>query len=75
MRQLKELLKEKFNLDDSQFSHHESDLYVLYKKEIADFLKSINKGYVICMSNVEGQDWFGKSFIDMPFGRDMEYDM
>ncbi len=49
------------------------DLYVLpetdkERDKIIAYLKSINHSYEWSFSNVEGQDWYGKRFLDIPFG-------
>lgn len=49
------------------------DLYILPDNEqerqrIADYLKSIGIRYEWSFSDVEGQDWHGKHFFELPFG-------
>ena len=57
-----------------KYYHHASDLYLLpeteaEKETLEDFIESKGKlGATWCFSNVEGQDWHGKHFIDIPFG-------
>lgn len=50
-----------------------NDLYILPDNEqerqrIADYLKSRDILYEWSFSDVEGQDWHGRHFFDLPFG-------
>ena len=58
-----------------EFSSHESDLYVLPPEgTINSVLKFIRKKQwspIISYSDVKGQDWHGKYFIDVPFANSM----
>jgi hypothetical protein len=54
-----------------KFTTHESDLYCLpeddtEKKLLQKYVKE--RCAVWSFSNVEGQDWYGKTFLDIPFG-------
>lgn len=49
------------------------DLYILPDdasewSQIVGYLKSRSIAYQHSLSDVEGQDWFGKQFIEIPFG-------
>jgi hypothetical protein len=48
------------------------DLYILPEtneemSRLLAFLKSNSLNYYGCVSNVEGSDWHGKNFIEVPF--------
>jgi hypothetical protein len=60
---LKDQLKEKFNLDNSDFDSHESDLYVRNKKGICDFLTKEKIYFSLFISNIPPCI----SWIDIPF--------
>lgn len=54
-----------------KFTTHESDLYCLPENETekAMLQKYVKDRCAIwSRSNVKGQDWFGKMFLDIPFG-------
>lgn len=75
MYTLRELLQMDLNLPDESFSSHCSDLYVLKTDEVVAWLKEHYKYYsnvVGFYSNVQGQSWFGKSALDIPFAN-MDY--
>jgi len=66
-----DLLKQ-FKIKKENWDSHETDLYILpedYKQklEIITFLNEHDIGYEMSFSNVEGQAWYGKVFIDIPF--------
>ncbi len=63
---LKEEIKVKFNIPEDHFNIYESDLHVLFDQDIINYLNLKELGYAIHFSNVEGQAWFGKRFIDIP---------
>jgi len=63
---LKVQLKAAFNLDDTQFSTYARDLYVLFDERIVDWLHERGQHFTIQYSNVEGQTWHGKRFIEIP---------
>jgi hypothetical protein len=49
------------------------DLYILpdspeEARKITDYVRSINCSYSWSVSDVKGQDWYGKAFIEIPFG-------
>ena len=55
-----------------KFDKHESDLYVLPESQLErnnlqSFVKTKGWGYSWAFSNVEGHDWHGKQFMDIPF--------
>lgn len=53
------------------FNSYESDLYVLPPEgtinAVLDFIKNKQWSPIISYSDVEGQDWHGRYFIDVPF--------
>lgn len=56
-----------------QFDSYEKDLYVLpenetEKEKIINVLKTNSIVYYNSFSNVKGQAWYGKQFIEIPFG-------
>lgn len=62
-----------------QYDKHETDLYILpetieERKKIKDILetKFSNWFWMGQFSNVEGQAWYGKQFIEIPFGIDLK---
>ena len=72
MKRIEEIKKE-FNLPDSSFDTHESDLYIL--AENFDLREGI-KGYIIAnwkltptlfTSDVPGNSWYGKTVIEINF--------
>lgn len=69
---LKEEIQQKFNLSEDHFSRHESDLYILpanasQSKLIEAFLKESKISFCLAYSDVKGQTWYGKKFIEVPF--------
>lgn len=53
-----------------------NDLYILpeseeEKRKVIAYLKANCKGYQYSFSNIEGQDWYGKMFIEVPFGESL----
>ena len=68
---LKEQLQVAFHdLPDESFDTYASDLYVLYRADVWQWLQQHYKYARNCRietSNVSGQPWFGKRFIDIPF--------
>ena len=67
---LKDRIQKRFNLPEDCFDSHCTDLYVLYTPELWDWLR-VNYNWACNMtlerSNVAGQAWYGKHFIDIPF--------
>jgi len=62
-----------------QYDRHETDLYILpetieERKKIKDILetKFSNWFWIWQFSDVEGQAWHGKQFIDVAFGIDLK---
>lgn len=54
-----------------KFTTHESDLYCLPEndQEKAILQKYVKERCAVWLySNVKGQDWYGKVFLDIPFG-------
>jgi hypothetical protein len=52
------------------------DLYILPENEdekvkVVFFLMENHRGFQYSRSNVKGQDWYGKTFIDIPFGESL----
>jgi hypothetical protein len=67
---LKEQMKKELNLTDDVFSHYATDLYVLYSKEIYNWLKQHYEFFnniEIHTGDVNGNSWYGKLFIEIPF--------
>jgi len=67
---LKDHLLKKFEfLSDKDFGNYQSDLHILYRKEIYEHL--INDfpklNVYVYTSNVKGHDWYGKRFIEVLF--------
>jgi len=65
-------LKEKFGLNEDQISNHCSDLYVLptdedQRKDIRKFAEDEGWSIQNSYSNVEGNPWYGKWFVEIPF--------
>ncbi len=63
-----------------KFDNHETDLYILpenetEKEKITSYLRNRNYCFYIQKSNVKGQEWFGKSFIDVPFMKHLKKDI
>lgn len=59
-----------------QFDTHQTDLYVLTESRTEDdrvraFLKDSGVGFTCCRSDVVGQPWYGKAFLDIPFRSDL----
>lgn len=57
-------------------SFHESDLYILpenqeEEKVVVEFLKERGWKFEQQTSDVRGQDWYGKRFINIPFGKNL----
>ena len=60
-----------------KISNHESDLYVLPETKheedlIVGFVNNNSHSWHYSYSNVPGQDWYGKRFIEIPFRVDLE---
>jgi hypothetical protein len=74
-KSLKEILKEQFGLSDDDFTTYQTDLQILPGdkfREVIDFLKNHNIGYSVKTSDVKGQSWHGKRFVDVFFGAKMK---
>lgn len=61
-----------------EFSSHESDLYVLppegIMNTVLEFIRDKNWHPVISYSDVEGQNWHRKYFIDVPFAHSLYWE-
>ena len=60
--------------------HGLNDLYILTEskdedKKILDYLDNINSDYNFIYSNVKGHEWYGKRFIEIPFGENLLEDI
>jgi len=62
-----------------QYDNHETDLYILPEsEEERQKIIFILENYFVMWdwnwqySNVKGNSWYGKHFIDMPFGIDLK---
>ena len=58
-----------------QLSRHETDLYILpettkERHNVQSFFETKKVGFEWSFSNIEGQSWYGKQFLDVPFGID-----
>ncbi len=69
MKSLREKLKD-LGVPEKDMSNYCSDLQVLFTKkrfkiikDLVDYPQNIERH----LSNVKGQKWFGKSFIEIPF--------
>lgn len=67
----KHLLMSYFSLPEENFTVYATDLYVLYrsdeeKQEIVKFCKGRKVMTKIAYSDVPGNSWFGKHFIEIP---------
>lgn len=54
-----------------------NDLYVLPEsndelRDIIKFLESIGQTFQMSYVNVKGHEWYGKSFLDIPFRQDLK---
>jgi len=70
---LKEQIQKALNVPEDFFSNHCSDLQILYNDEIISWLRANYKfmqNVEIHVSDVEGQSWYGKVFIEIPFAFD-----
>lgn len=67
--QLQRDLQAALGLSDSDFGHHASDLYVLDKPGVREWLKANYEWYsnVSSFVGAEGSDWAGKLALDIPF--------
>jgi hypothetical protein len=60
-----------------QISKHETDLYVLpetqkERHQLQVWKESSKYGSVWSYSDVRGQEWYGKQFLEIPFGIDFK---
>ena len=66
----KELLQEMFNIPNENISNYCSDLQILFDKKIMDWLMEnypYPKIIELKVSDVKGQSWYCKQFIEIPF--------
>ena len=88
IQDLEKAIAEKFGNEkqSAQVEHHDpighgmGDLYILPNspeeaQKIIKFVEDSGRTYTWSMANVEGHKWFGKRFIEVPFGMDIEKDM
>jgi len=66
---LKQKIKEQFGLKDEQFSSWCSDLYVLTSDPAVKKFAADNgfKSAYFTRSDVKGQSWYNKTFLEIPF--------
>jgi len=67
---LKKQLIKAFNMSESDFDNSNSDLFVLYSEKVMKWLKAnyeFFKNVTISYSNVKGQSWYRRRFIEIPF--------
>lgn len=60
---------------EADVDYYQSDLHILYDKKIHDWLKANYKypeNLKVMASDVKGQPWYGKRFIEIPFVVDKE---
>jgi len=73
----KQRVQQEFNLAESAFSHYQSDLMVLFRQDVYDWLMQnygFPKNIKVWTSNVKGQTWYAKRVIELPFAFDKEKD-
>ena len=74
---LKEKLIELFGLGPECFDSHETDLYILPPDDlfqnVLGTIRALGHHPVQAYSDVGGQDWHGKTFIDVPFAYTEHY--
>lgn len=68
---LKEQLQAALSLSDDDFSSHASDLYVLEKPGVREWLKANYPFYsnITAFVGAEGSPWAGKPAMDIPFAK------
>lgn len=67
---LKQQLKQTLNLPESHFDNYCSDLLVLYSERVYKWLNEyyeFPQNSKVSVSNVQGSNWYGKQFIEIPF--------
>jgi hypothetical protein len=67
---LKEKLILALRLTENDFDFHNSDLLILYSEKVINWLKEnyeFPQNIKVDNSNVKGQPWYGKKFIEIPF--------
>ncbi len=85
IQDIEKAIAEKFGNEkqSAQLEHHDpmghglGDLYILPNSpeeanKIKEFLKSKNKDFKWSRADVEGHKWYGKNFIEIPFGMGLE---
>lgn len=60
-----------------KFNTHETDLYILPETQkerhnLQSFMKTCKYSYKWSFSDVQGQSWYGKQFMEIPFGIDLK---
>lgn len=63
-----------------KYGTHETDLHVLpetqkERNNLQSYMETKKIGYCWQYSNVKGQDWYGKQFMDIPFRSDLKEDL
>ena len=67
---LKEQIKKALNIPESDFHNYNSDLQILYSEKVMNWLKKnyeFKQNVTVHKSNIKGQPWYGKRFIEIPF--------
>ena len=70
---LKQQIQKALKLPDSQFGSWCSDLHILWSAEVETWLVDNYEFPVNVtrhLANVEGHDWFGHVFLDIPFANE-----
>ncbi len=66
----KKLLQEMFNIPEENMNNYCSDLHILFSEEVWKWLMDnyeFPQNIKVQLSNVKGQSWYGKQFIEIPF--------
>lgn len=64
---IKQQLVLRFDLPEDSFHTYCSDQYVLWSVEVEQWLNDRELSFIVRVSNVEGNSWYGEKFIDIPF--------
>ena len=72
---IKQAIIEKFGIPEENFGNYSSDLHVLPTEEVSlsDIRDFVMEKFNWCQcpmffANVEGHDWYGQQFLEIPFG-------
>ena len=73
---LKEKIIKALEIPEDNFSNSSNDLMILYSDEVMNWLKAnyeFPQNIKVDTSNVKGQSWYGKRFIEIPFAYEEFY--